>query len=228
MIGFGTLINVLTIVIGGSMGLVAGRYISAHVKETLTRILGLATAYIAIDMMVSSRVWLLPAIGCLLLGGLIGALINIEYHFERFAQYCQRRFAKQNNHQFAEGMITASLLFCVGAMAIIGSIQDAAGDARTLLIKAMLDGVAAMTLAASLGVGVLASAGAVLAYQGLITLLASVLPFLGDEKVLLAINATGGMMILSISINLLELGHKRIPIGNFLPAIVFALSLPSL
>ncbi|MCG6537320.1 MAG: DUF554 domain-containing protein, partial [Syntrophales bacterium LBB04] len=124
---------------------------------------------------------------------------------------------------FVEGFVTAPVLYCTGAMVIVGSIQDGTiGDPTTLYVKSMLDGVASIALASSLGIGVAFSSLTVLAVQGSITLLASKLLFLQDPRVLNAVTATGGLMILGIGINLLDL--KRIPVGNLVPALFFAIA----
>ncbi len=229
MVGIGTLVNSGAIVIGGVIGLMAGRFLSDAVKQTLLHVLGLACIYVAVDMMLKGKNWLLPAVACLLIGSIIGAIFNLEGKFTALTSKLHQRFSKNSSQQdrFTEGFVTASLLFCIGAMGIIGSIQDASHDPHLLYVKALLDFFAAMTLSASLGSGVAISAISVFIYQGTITLLASQLNyFTQNPHLLVAINATGCMLILAIGINLLELGKNRIAIGNFLPAVLLSLTVP--
>jgi len=153
---------------------------------------------------------------------LTGELIDIEGQVEKIGQWLKSR-ARSESSSFVEGFVTASVLYCTGAMVIVGSIQDGTiGDPTTLYVKSMLDGVASIALASSLGIGVAFSSLTVLAVQGSITLLASKLLFLQDPRVLNAVTATGGLMILGIGINLLDL--KKIPVGNLVPALLFAIA----
>ena len=161
------------------------------------------------------------AIACLLLGGITGELLRIEQRLDGLAETL-RQLLRSDSSRFVEGFVTATLLYLTGAMTIVGSIRDGTvGDAGILLLKALLDGVASVALASSLGVGVLCSALPVLVVQGGITLLAGQLAFLSQPAVLDAVNATGGLLILGIGINLLDIG--RIRVGNLLPAVLYAI-----
>jgi hypothetical protein len=147
--------------------------------------------------------------------------LHIEQRLEGLAEVLRQRL-RASSERFVEGFVTASLLYLTGAMTIVGSIQDGTlGDPSVLLVKALLDGVASVALASSLGVGVMFSALPVLLVQGSITLLAAQLAFLSQPAVLDAINAAGGLLILGIGINLLEIG--RIRVGNLLPALFYAI-----
>jgi uncharacterized membrane protein YqgA involved in biofilm formation len=150
-----------------------------------------------------------------------GELLRIEQRLENLAETL-RHMLRSDSSRFVEGFVTATLLYLTGAMTIVGSIRDGTvGDPSVLLVKALLDGVASIALASSLGIGVLFSALPVLLVQGAITLLAGQLAILSQPAVLDAINATGGLLILGIGINLLEL--RRIRIGNLLPALLYAI-----
>ena len=163
----------------------------------------------------------MTSIGCLLLGALTGELLRIEQGVEHIGEWLKSRTGS-NSSTFVQGFVSASLLYLTGAMMIVGAIQDGTvGDTRTLYIKSLLDGVASIALSSTLGVGVAFSALSVLVVQGGVTLLASHLAFMHEPAVLNAVTATGGLIILGIGINLMNIA--RIRIGNFLPALVYAI-----
>ena len=218
----GTIVNTGTILVGGLIGLAAGRRIPERVKTILMQTLGLSTLLIGLQMALSARE-VIPVVGSLLLGALTGELLRIEDGLEYIGHWLKKR-ARSDSSTFVDGFVTASLLYCTGAMVIVGSIQDGTtGDATTLYIKAMLDGVASIALASTLGIGILFSAVSVFLLQGSITLLASNLAFLQDPAVLGAVTSTGGLLIVAIGINLLNMAKIRI--GNLLPALVYAVLL---
>ncbi|QQS53608.1 MAG: DUF554 domain-containing protein [Candidatus Competibacteraceae bacterium] len=216
----GTLVNTGAVVAGSAIGLAAGTRLPERIKLVLMQALGLAVVAIGLRMALEAQHALL-AIGCLLLGGITGELLRIEQRLDNLAETLSRTL-RSTSSRFVEGFVTATLLYLTGAMTIVGSIQDGTlGDPSVLLVKALLDGVASVALASSLGVGVMVSAVPVLLVQGGITLLAAQLTFLSQPAVLDAINATGGLLILGIGINLLEIG--RIHVGNLLPALLYAI-----
>lgn len=216
----GTIVNTGAVVVGSAIGLTAGTRLPENLKAIVMQALGLAVAVIGLRMALEAQHALL-AIACVLLGGVTGELLRIEQRLEGLGEALRRRL-RSSSERFVEGFVTASLLYLTGAMTIVGSIQDGTvGDPSVLLIKSLLDGVASVALASSLGVGVLFSAAPVLVVQGAITLLAGQLVFLSQPAVLDAINATGGLLILGIGINLLEI--KRIYVGNLLPALLYAI-----
>jgi len=216
----GTLVNTGTVLVGSAVGLVAGSRLPENIKTILMQALGLSVVAIGLRMALEAQHTLL-AIGCLLLGGISGELLRIEQRLEGLAGILQRKLRSRSS-RFVEGFVTATLLYLTGAMTIVGSIQDGTtGDPSILLIKALLDGVASVALASSLGVGVMYSALPILVVQGGITLLASQMAFLSEPVVLDAVNATGGLLILGIGINLLEI--RRIYVGNLLPALLYAI-----
>ncbi len=216
----GTLVNTGAVVIGSAVGMTMGAHLPASVKLILMQALGLATLTIGLRMTLNAQHTLL-AVACLLLGGVSGELLKIEPRLETLAEWLRRRL-RSNSGRFVEGFVTATLLYLTGAMTIVGSIQDGTvGDSSVLLVKSLLDGVASVALASSLGIGVMFAALPVLLVQGGITLLAAQLSFLSQPAVLDAINATGGLLIVGIGINLLELA--RIHVGNLLPALLYAI-----
>ena len=212
--------NTGAVVIGSAVGMTVGARLPTNVKVILMQALGLATLTIGLRMALNAQHTLL-AIACLLLGGVSGELLKIEQRLDTLAELLRQRL-RSNSGRFVEGFVTATLLYLTGAMTIVGSIQDGAVvDPSVLLVQSRLDGVASVALASSLGIGVMFSALPVLLVQGGITLLAVQLSFLSQPTVLDAINATGGLLIVGIGINLLELG--RIHVGNMLPALVYAI-----
>ena len=216
----GTLVNTGAILVGSTIGLTAGAYLPESVKHTLLQALGLAVVAVGLDMALAQPNYLL-AVGCLLLGGVTGELLAIERRLENLGDWLKNHLGSTSGN-FVEGFVSATLLYLTGAMMIVGSIQDGTlGDPSVLLLKSLLDGVASIALSSSLGVGVIFSAVPVFLVQGGITLLATHLVFLSEPAVLEAINTTGGLLILGLGINLLELG--RIATGNLLPALGYAI-----
>jgi uncharacterized membrane protein YqgA involved in biofilm formation len=183
--------------------------------------LGLSVILIGLQMALSGKEPL-TAIGCLLAGAVTGELLRIEQGVERVGEWLKMRTGSSSS-TFVQGFVSASILYLTGAMMIVGCIQDGTiSDIRTLAIKSLLDGVASVALASTLGAGVTFSALSVLLVQGALTLLASHLSFLREPAVLSAVTATGGLVILGIGITLLNL--TRIRIGNFLPALFYAIA----
>lgn len=216
----GTLVNTGAILVGSLIGMTAGKHLPERLKTIAMQGLGLSVMLVGLRMAMPEQ-GSLAAIGCLLLGALTGELLRIEQGIEQIGCWLKRR-AGSGSATFVQGFVTASILYLTGAMVIVGSIQDGTvGDAGTLYIKSLLDGVASIALSSTFGVGVAFSAFSVLVVQGAITLLASHLYFLSEPHVLNAVTATGGLMILGIGINLL--GMARIRIGNFLPALPYAI-----
>ena len=217
----GTLVNSGAILAGSLVGLAVGRHISERLKTIVMQALGLSVILIGLQMALTGKD-IIMTIGCLLIGAVTGEVINIENWLERMAERLKARF-RSDSSTFVQGFVSASLLYLTGAMMIVGSIQDGTvGDPHTLYVKSLLDGVASVALASSLGVGVAFSAVAVLIVQGAITLMAGQLLFLRSPAVLDAVAATGGVLILAIGINLLDL--KQIRVGNLLPAVFFAIT----
>jgi uncharacterized membrane protein YqgA involved in biofilm formation len=215
----GTLVNSGAIIVGSLIGLSAGRRLPDRMKQTMMQALGLAVIIIGLQMALAGKE-ILAVIGCLLLGAVTGEWVDVEKRVEQIGEWLKARF-HQDSSTFVTGFVSASLLYVSGAMVIVGAIQDGTvGDASTLYVKALLDGVASVAFASAFGIGVAFSALPVFLVQGSITLLASRLLFLQDPVVLNAVTATGGLLILAIGINILDL--TKIPVGNLLPALVYA------
>lgn len=214
----GVLVNVLAIVIGGSIGLVFKKGISEKILKLILQGIGLSVIIIGISSAILTENMLLLVLS-LVLGGLIGGLLKIEDNLEKLGTSIEKKFSKGEKGGFAEGFVMASLVYCVGAMAIVGSIEaGVSGNNETLYIKSILDGISAIVFTATLGYGVLFSGVSVLIYQGSIVLLGAQLePFLTDE-IINEISAVGGVLIMGIGITMLEI--KKIHVGDLLPAVL--------
>lgn len=221
----GTLVNVATILVGGFLGLLLGSRLPERVRQTVIAGLGLFTLAYGLKLFLSTQN-ALAVLGSLLIGVLLGEWMQIDRALQQLGIWLESRFAKTedgvSDNRFVRGFVTASLVFCVGPMAILGSIQDGlTGDYQTLVVKAVLDGFGALAFASSLGVGVLFSAGIVLLYQGTISLLAVQVQSVVTDAMMVEMNATGGVLLLAIALSsLLEI--KKLRTGNFLPALVIA------
>ena len=222
----GTLINVAAIFIGGFLGVFFGSKIPERFRHTVTAGLGLFTLGYGLKMFLDTTNSLI-VLGSLIVGAVVGELLGIEEGLKRLGIWLEKKFQKNvddENEQarFVKGFLTASLLFCIGPMAILGSIQDGlSGDYQTLAIKSVLDGFAALAFASTLGVGTIFSALPLFVYQGGITLLAVQFEAIMTDAMMVEMSATGGVILMGIAIgSLLEI--KKIRAGSFLPALVIA------
>ncbi len=214
----GTLVNVIAIIVGAILGRYLGHLLSEKVRGTVITGLGLAVLLIGFQLAFQTKQPLI-LIGSIILGGIIGEVLHIEATMERVGQRLQERFSGAGN--VAEAFVTASLLYCVGAMAIMGAIQEGLGGGPSILYaKSALDGVASVALASTLGIGVIFSVLPVLVYQGLITMAAGSVQFLLTDPVIAEMNAVGGLLIVGIGLDLLKI--KKLPVGNLLPGIFVA------
>ncbi len=224
MTGTGTLINIAAVVVGGGLGTLLGNRLPARIRETVMHGIGLVTLMVGVHLTLKTQNTLI-VLGSVLIGALLGEWWQIDAGLERLSERLRNRVAKrlsaQSMSHFSEGFVTASLVFCVGPMTILGSIQDGlSGDYSLLAIKSLLDGFTALAFASSLGVGVVFSALTILVYQGGLTLLAGLAQNVLTASMIAEMTATGGVLILAIGLLLLEL--KRIRVANLLPALVVA------
>ena len=221
----GTAVNVAAIVLGSIVGLLLRQRLPRRITTILTQGLGLVTALIGIKMMLVTENVLIVLLS-VIAGGVVGELIQIERRLDAFGVRIEKRLSRQRG-TFAKAFVTSSLLYCVGPLAILGALQDGLrGDYTVLLTKSGLDGIASVAFASTLGIGVLFSAIPVLAYQGSLTIGASLLaPYL-TTSVVNEMTATGGLLILGIGLNMLKV--TKIKVGNMLPAILVAAILAAL
>ncbi|HLM78505.1 MAG TPA: DUF554 domain-containing protein [Rubrobacteraceae bacterium] len=217
--GSGTAINVVAVLAGGSIGALVGARLPDRMRETAMRAIGLITILIGVSNFLETDDLLVPLVS-VILGFVIGEALNIDNALRRFGGSLQRGFSKGKS-PFGRAFVTTSLVFCVGPLTILGSLEDGlTGDYSLLALKSALDFVVSVSFAAVLGWGVLLSAGIVLLVQGTLTLSAGLLEGVVTEPMIGATTATGGVLILGLGLVLLEL--KEVRVANMLPALLVA------
>jgi uncharacterized protein len=223
----GTLINIGTVLVGTLIGITVGARLPEGIRQRVLAGLGMVTLVIGVDLALAwgredtSQSTPLYVLGGVLIGGMIGEALGIERRLEALGDQVQARLSKTEGSTISEGFVSASLLFCVGSLTVVGSIQDGlTGDYETLATKAVLDGFASIALAATLGWGVGLSIFTILVVQGGITLGAGVFDDVLQGEALAVLTSAGGVTIIGIALKLLEL--KDVRVGNFLPALVVA------
>ena len=226
------MINVVAILIGSSIGILAGAHITKKSQSLITDVLGLITALGAASAL--SPLWsptfeaalpkssaLLVILASMLIGGLIGSALSLETRLDAFGENLRKRFKASQESPFVEGFVTASLLFVIGPLAILGSVSDGMSQGiDQLILKSSLDFFAAMAFASTLGWGVAASAIPVAIYQGFWTIIGLAAGSVLSQYQIDAMTICGGLMLVGISLRLLDI--KRIPVANLLPALVIA------
>lgn len=216
----GTITNTAAIILGSVIGLIFKGNISLRYQDSIIKANGLTILLIGL-LSATKTQDLMIVIFSMILGTLLGEWIDIEKRLEKLGDHLGKRFSKSESG-LANAFVTASLVFCVGSMAIVGALKSGLlGDHQTLYAKAVLDGITSIIFASSMGIGVIFSAGAVFLYQGLITIAASALKHVLIESVILEMSAVGGLLIMGLGFNLLE--FKRIKVGNMLPAMFMPL-----
>jgi uncharacterized membrane protein YqgA involved in biofilm formation len=234
--GSGTALNVVTILVGSGLGVVLRGRLPTRTRDTVTDALGLVTLVIgglnlvslgdeAYRRAVSPSGTLLVVLGAMLIGGIVGSLLQLEHRLEQVGSWLQRRLAgdgsSESRARFVEGFVDASLVFVIGPLAVLGSLSDGLGRGiDQLALKATLDGFASLAFAASLGWGVAASALSVGIVQGSLTLLGALLGGLLPAALVSAVTATGGVLLLGVGLRLLQI--KPVPVGDMLPALIVA------
>lgn len=213
-------VNAVVVVLGGLLGLLLGGRLKEEHTQTIINALGICTMVIGVTSAITTSNILIVII-CLVIGTIIGEALKIEHRLDSLGDWLKAKVAKNGGGRFTEGFVTASLLFCVGSMAIMGSFDAGLrGDYNTIFAKSALDTVMAVTFAATMGVGVLFSGATVLIYQGALTLLAGLVePYL-SAPVVVEMSAVGGIMLIGTGMNIIGLTKERIKVGNMLPAIV--------
>lgn len=242
MRGTGTLLNMAAILLGSGLGVALRGRLPARTRSTVTDALGLVTLVIGglnlaalsdagFREAVGDSGTLLVVLGALLVGGIVGSLLSLEARMEQIGGWLQRRLAREGSGEararFVEGYVSASLVFVVGPLAVLGSLSDGLGRGiDELALKSTLDGFASLAFAASLGWGVAASALSVGVVQGLLTLLGYLLGDLLPLALVASITATGGVLLLGVGLRLLAV--KAVPVGDMLPALLVAPALTAL
>lgn len=221
MRGLGTIINTATVVFGGGCGVFFGRKIPNRLKDLVVQTIGLVTIGLGLSNVLKTHNMVIPLVS-LVAGGIIGEILRIESGLERLGSTLQKRFASGSDESsFVRGFVTASLLFCVGPLTILGALEDASGKTPQLyIIKGTLDGFMSMILTAAHGIGAAFSALSVFVVQGLLTLGGTSIDAVLTERMQTEMFATGGFAVLAIGLNLLQL--TKIRLGSLIPSLVVA------
>ena len=236
-VGIGTVVNTATVLVGATLGVLVGHRLRDRTRELVTDVIGLVTLVIAVmsaltvsDESLSDRVGdsapVLIVLGSALIGGITGSLLRIEDRLEGLGGWLQRRLGGEgrlhdDRDRFVEGFVSASMVFCVGPLTVLGSLSDGLGrGADQLFLKATLDGFTSIAFAASLGWGVAASTLVVLVVQGLITALGAALGDVLPDAQVTALTATGGVLLIGVALRLLKI--KQIAVADLLPALIVA------
>ena len=233
MVGLGTIINTLAIILGGLGGLLFGRFLKESVQDALCKAGGVSTLFLGIAGALEGMLTVegtgvvsggtMLVIGCIALGSLIGALLNLEDGMERFGQWLKIKTGNARDTRFVDAFVTASLTVCIGAMAIVGSIQDGIkGDYSILAAKAVLDFIIIMVMTCSMGKGCIFSAIPVAIFQGSITALAGLIKPLMTDAALSNLSMIGSILIFCVGVNLVW--GKKLQVANMLPAVVLAVA----
>ena len=239
MRGIGTILNMVAILIGSGLGVLIGHRLPQRTRDTVTDALGLVTLVIgalsivaltstAFSDSVGTAAPLLIVLGALVIGGIIGSLLQIEFRLEQVGSWLQHKLSRKSagdsddkRKRFVEGFVDASLVFCIGPLAILGALNDGLGlGIEQLALKSTLDGFASLAFAASLGWGVALSALSVGIVQGAFTILGALVGSVLSAALIDAITATGGVLLIGVGLRLLKI--KSVPVGDMLPALIVA------
>ena len=231
MPGLGTIVNVLAIIAGGILGLTGGRFLTEKIQNTVILTCGITVMFLGIGGSLAQMLTIVDGkintqgtmmmIGCLILGGLIGELLGIEDRLEGFGEWLKQKTGNSGDNAFVNAFVTASLTVCVGAMAVVGSLQDGIyADHAVLYAKAVLDFVIIVIMTSSMGKGAAFSAVSVGVFQGVITLLSSLIAPVLTEQALSNISYVGNIMIFCVGLNLVF--GKKVRVASLLPSLVFA------
>lgn len=231
MFALGTIINTAAIILGGILGIFFGNFLKDRHQDSLCKVCGVCTLFIGISGALEGMLTVdgtsvtsggsMLIIGCLAIGALIGEILNIEDAFERFGAWLKIKTGNAKDKRFVEGFVTASLTVCIGAMAIVGAIQDGIqGDPSILMTKAVLDLIIIIVMTCSMGKGCMFSAIPVAILQGGVTILARLIEPIMTDAALANLSLVGNVLIFCVGINLVW--DKRIRVANLLPAIVIA------
>ena len=233
MPGLGTIVNVLAIIAGGILGLTGGRFLTEKIQNTVIITCGITVMFLGIGGSLAQMLTIVDGkintqgtmmmIGCLILGGLVGEILGIEDRLEGFGEWLKQKTGNSGDNAFVNAFVTASLTVCVGAMAVVGSLQDGIyADHAVLYAKAVLDFVIIVIMTSSMGKGAAFSAVSVGVFQGVITLLSSLIAPVLTEQALSNISYVGNIMIFCVGLNLVF--GKKVRVASLLPSLVFAVA----
>lgn len=216
---YGVLVNAAAVLVGGLLGLLLRGGISVRFRNIVSQGLALCVTLIGIMNAIQTKD-MMCVIVSIVLGAVLGEALKIEQHLDHLGEIAQKKFASGGDNRFSEGFVTATLLYCVGAMAVVGSMQAGlTGDASTLLAKSALDGVSSVIFASAMGPGVILSLVPLTIYQGGIALAARIVGPVLSGAVINEMSAVGGLLIVALGLNMLEAAKTRVRVANLLPAI---------
>lgn len=217
----GTLINTILILVGSGLGLLLRKGLPERLKSTVMMAMGLSVILIGGSGAIKSADTMCVVIS-MAAGSLLGSALNIEKHLDNLGAFAEKKLGGGAKGSISKGFVTASLVYCVGAMAIVGAIESGINNNHaTLITKGIIDGITSIIFTSTLGIGVALSAAAVFVYQGLIAIMATWLAPVLTDAMITEMSAVGGLLIIGIGINMLS--DKHIPVGNMLPAIFMPL-----
>lgn len=214
-------VNVLTVITGSILGVLLNKRLKDEYTKTIIAAMGICTMVIGISGAIETSNMIIVIV-CLVIGTVLGELLKLEQRLDGLGDRLKNKVAKNGSGRFTEGFVSASLLFCIGSMSIMGSFDAGLrGDYDIIFTKSAMDGIMAVTLSATLGMGVAFSALTILVYQGGLTLLAGVIAPILSVPVITEMSAVGGMMLIATGMNLIGITKARIRVGNMLPALIF-------
>lgn len=214
-------VNALTVIMGTLLGMLFRKRLKEEYTKTIIACMGICTMVIGISGAIQSANMVIVVL-CLVVGTVLGELLKIEAQLDNLGDHLKAKVSKNGDGRFTEGFVSASLLFCIGSMSIMGSFEAGLyGKYDIIFTKSIMDGIIAITFAATMGIGVAFSALTILLYQGALTLLASVIAPVLSTPVVTEMGAVGGVMLIATGMNIIGLTKERIRVGNMLPALIF-------
>ena len=214
-------VNALTVILGSTLGVLLNKHLKEEYTKTVIACMGICTMVIGITGAIATSNIIIVVI-CLVVGTVIGELLKLGQRLDNVGNWLKSKLPQNGNSQFTEGFVSASLLFCIGSMSIMGSFEAGLqGNYDITFAKAAMDGIISVTFAATMGIGVAFSALTIIAYQGGLTLLAGVIAPILSAPVITEMSAVGGVMLIATGMNIMKLTKDRIRVGNMLPALIF-------
>lgn len=215
------LVNAVTVILGSILGMLLNKRLKEEYTKTIIACMGICTMVIGITGAIATSNIIIVII-CLVLGTILGELLKLKKRLDGAGDWLKKKVPQGGNSRFTEGFVTASLLFCVGSMSIMGSFDAGLrNDYDIIFAKSAMDGIMAVTFAATMGIGVAFSALTVIIYQGALTLLAGVIAPILSDPMIVEMSAVGGVMLIATGMNIIGLTKERIRVGNMLPALIF-------
>lgn len=213
-------VNALTVILGSTLGVLLNKHLKEEYTKTVIACMGICTTVIGITGAIATSNIIIVVV-CLVVGTVIGELLKLEQRLDNVGNWLKSKLPQKGNSQFTEGFVSASLLFCIGSMSIMGSFEAGLqGNYDITFAKSAMDGIISVTFAATMGIGVAFSALTIIAYQGGLTLLAGVIAPILSDPVITEMSAVGGVMLIATGMNIMGLAKDRIRVGNMLPALI--------